>query len=85
MGQKCYQINTINKNVLNTTRLQWNDFESSSLPILIPYLEFNIDIESNSLIYKPNKAIRDKVFPVKVGKFSVFLISAYISKWSTKR
>jgi len=50
---------------------QWSDFESTCLPILIPCLEFNIEIESNSLMYNPNKAIRDKVFPIKIGKFSV--------------
>ena len=50
---------------------QWNDFACTSLPILIPCLEFNIEIESNSLMYNPNKAIREKVFPVKIGKFSV--------------
>jgi len=50
---------------------QWNDFVYTSLPILIPCLEFNIEIESNSLMYNPNKAIRDKVFPVKIGKFSI--------------
>jgi len=57
--------------VFNTNPLQWNDFASTSLPILIPYLEFTIEIESNGLMYNPNKAIRDKVFPVKIGKFSV--------------
>jgi len=51
--------------------LQWNDFVRTSLPILIPCLEFNIEIESNSLMYNQNKAIRDKIFPVKTGKFSV--------------
>jgi len=34
-------------------------------------LEFTLETESNSLMYNPNKAIRDKVFPVKIGKFSV--------------
>jgi len=48
-----------------------NDFVCSNLKGLIPCLEFTIEIESNSLIYNPNKAIRDKVFPVKIGKFSV--------------
>ena len=37
----------------------------------IPCLEFTIEIESNSLMYNPNKEIRDRVFPVKIGKFSV--------------
>jgi len=55
----------------NSIRSQWNDLEYTSLPILIPCLEFNIEIESNSLMNNPNKAIRDKVFPVKIGKFSI--------------
>jgi hypothetical protein len=54
-----------------TTPSQWNDFARTCLPILIPCLEFTIEIESNNLMYNPNKAIRDKVFPVKIGKFSV--------------
>jgi len=61
----------IKRGTTKTTLSQWNDFEYTSLPILIPCLEFNIEIESNSLMYKPNKAIRDKVFPVKIGKFSI--------------
>ena len=39
----------VKKNVLNTSQLQWNDFAHSRLPILIPCLEFKIEIESNSL------------------------------------
>jgi len=50
---------------------QWNDFVSTCLPILIPCLEFTLEIESNGLMNNLNKAIRDKVFPVKIGKFSV--------------
>jgi len=53
------------------SRSQWSSFGSTSLPILIPCLEFNIEIESNGLMYNPNKSIRDKVFPLKIGKFSV--------------
>jgi len=41
------------------------------LEVQIPHLEFTLEIESNNLMYNPNKAIRDKVFPVKIGKFSV--------------
>ena len=41
------------------------------LEVQIPHLEFTIEIESNSLMYNPNKAIRDRVFPFKTGKFSV--------------
>jgi len=74
--QKC--INKINP-------LQWNDFEYTSLPILIPCLEFNIEIESNSLMYNPNKAIRDRVFPLKIGKFSIkYYTSNYIYINQTK-
>ena len=48
-----------------------NDFVYSNLQGLIPCLEFTLEIQSNSLMYNPNKAIRDRVFPVKIGKFSV--------------
>jgi len=51
--------------------LLWSRIDCTCLDGLIPCLEFNIEIESNSLMYNPNKAIRDKVFPVKIGKFSV--------------
>ena len=51
--------------------LMWNDFVCSPLQGLITCLEFSIEIESNSLMYNPNKEIREKVFPVKIGKFSV--------------
>jgi len=50
---------------------QWSDLEYTSLPILIPCLEFTIEIESNSLMYNPNKEIRDRVFPIKIGTLSV--------------
>ena len=50
---------------------QWSSFAGVTLEGLIPCLEFTIEIESNSLMYNPNKAIRDKVFPLKIGKFSV--------------
>ena len=51
--------------------LRWNDFESTCLQGLIPCLEFTIEIESNNLMYNPNKEIRDRVYPIKIGKFSV--------------
>ena len=57
-------INKINPSLLNRT-------DCRPLEVLIPCLEFTIEIESNSLMYNPNKAIRDRVFPVKIGKFSV--------------
>ena len=50
---------------------QWNRFESTPLEKLVPCLEFTIEIESNSLMYNPNKEIKEKFFPVKIGKFSV--------------
>ena len=49
----------------------WNSFAGVSLQGLIPCLEFTIEIKSNSLMYNPNKEIRDRVFPLKIGKFSV--------------
>ena len=48
-----------------------SNFVCSNLQGLIPCLEFTIEIESNKLMYNPNKAIRDKVFPIKIGKFSI--------------
>jgi len=59
------------RGTLKSNPLRWNDFECSPLQGLIPCLEFTIEIESNNLMYNPNKAIRDRVFPVKIGKFSV--------------
>jgi hypothetical protein len=52
-------------------RSRWNRIECSPFKGLIPCLEFTLEIESNSVMYNPNKAIRDKVFPIKIGKFSV--------------
>ena len=49
----------------------WNSFGGVTLEGIIPCLEFSIEIESNNLMYNPNKEIRDRVFPVKIGKFSV--------------
>ena len=49
----------------------WNRIGCTCLDGHILCLEFTIEIESNNLMYNPNKAIRDKVFPVKIGKFSV--------------
>ena len=51
--------------------LLWNSFARTCLDGGIPHLEFTIEIQSNSLMYNPNKEIRDRVFPVKIGKFSV--------------
>ncbi len=48
-----------------------NDLVCSSLEGTIPCLEFNIEIESNNLMNNPNKEIRNKVFPIKISKFSV--------------
>ena len=86
MEDKWLFYNGLNKNFLNTTRFRWSSFDCTCLEncqnkatapqkdILsgtIPHLEFTIEIQSNSLMYNPNKEIRDKVFPVKIGKFSV--------------
>ena len=49
----------------------WNRFSRTCLEGTVPHLEFTIEIQSNNLMYNPNKAIRDRVFPVKIGKFSV--------------
>ena len=43
----------------------------SPLEGTIPCLEFTIEIESNNLMYNPNKEIRERVYPIKIGKFSV--------------
>ena len=59
------------RGTLKINPLQWNDFECTSLPILIPCLKFTIEIESNSLMYNPNKEIRNREYPIKIGKFSV--------------
>jgi len=56
--------NEINPLLLNRT-------DCRPLQGLIPCLEFTLEIESNSLMYNPNKEIRDRVFPIKIGKFSV--------------
>ena len=50
---------------------RWSRFARSPLEGTIPCLEFTIEIESNSLMYNPNKEIRDRVFPIKIGKFAV--------------
>ena len=71
MGEIFCQFNTLYNNLLNTTRLLWSSFVRSPLEGKIPCLEFTIEIESNSLMYNPNKEIRDRVFPIKIGKFSV--------------
>jgi len=71
MGEICCQINTLLQNVFNTTRLQWSRIECTCLDGHILCLEFTIEIESNSLMHNPNKEIRNKVFPVKIGNFSV--------------
>ena len=62
---------TIKTGTTKTTPSQWSSFAGVTLEGLIPCLEFTIEIESNSLMYNPNKAIKDRIFPVKIGKFSV--------------
>ena len=59
--------------LFNTTRLRWSSFVRSPLEGTIPCLEFTIEIQSNSLMYNPNKEIRNREFPIKIGKFSVRL------------
>jgi len=63
---KNYQTGTSKNNPL-----LWNRTECTCLDGHILCLEFTLEIESNSLMYNPNKEIRDRVFPVKIGKFSV--------------
>ena len=54
---------TVSKKVQSKTiPLRWSSFVRSPLEGIIPCLEFTIEIESNSLMYNPNKEIRDKVF-----------------------
>jgi len=55
----------------NSIPSRWSRFGRSPLEGTIPHLEFTIEIQSNNLMYNPNKEIRDRVFPVKIGKFSV--------------
>ena len=55
----------------NSIPSQWSSFASTCSEGTIPHLEFTIEIESNSLMYNPNKEIRNREFPVKIGKFSV--------------
>ena len=56
---------------IGSNPLRWNRFGCTGLEGTILCLEFTLEIQSNSLMHNPNKAIRDKVFPVKIGKFSV--------------
>ena len=53
------------------TPSRWSRFDCSPLEGTIPFLEFTIELQSNNLMYNPNKEIVDRVFPVKIGKFSV--------------
>ena len=59
---------------------RWSSFVCFPLERLIPCLEFTIEIESNSLMFNPNKEIRDRVFPVKIGKFSFKYYTFFICK-----
>ena len=52
--------------------LRLNDLVCSPLEGKIPCLEFTIEIQSNNLMYNPNKEIRNREYPpIKIGKFSV--------------
>ena len=53
------------------TPSRWSSFGCTCLEGIIPCFEFTIEMQSNNLMYNPNKAIRDRVFPIKIGKFSV--------------
>ena len=59
------------RGTLKINPLRWSSFVRSPLEGTIPCLEFTIEMQSNNLMYNPNKEIRDRVFPVKIGKFSV--------------
>ena len=61
-----YKTGTNKINPLQSSRVVCRGLE-----VQIPHLEFTIEIQSNSLMYNPNKEIRNRVFPVKIGKFSV--------------
>ena len=71
MEDKWLFYNGLNKNFLNTTRFRWSSFDCTCLEGTIPCLEFTLEIESNSLMYNPNKEIRNQEYPIKIGKFSV--------------
>ena len=60
----------INQEILPNLLL-WSSLDCNPLEGTIPCLEFSIEIQSNNLMYNPNKEIRDRVFPVKIGKFSI--------------
>ena len=55
----------------NDIQQRWSRVVCTSLEGILAHLVFSIEIQSNNLMYNPNKEIRDRVFPVKIGKFSV--------------
>ena len=59
------------KGTLKINQSQWNRTDCTCLDGHIPCLEFTLEIQSNNLMYNPNKEIKDRVFPIKIGKFSV--------------
>jgi len=54
-----------------TNQSQSSSFVRTCLEGTIAHLEFSIEIQSNNLMYNPNKEIREKIFPVKIGKFLI--------------
>ena len=50
---------------------QWSSFVRSSLEGTIPHLEFTIEIQSNNLMYNKNKEVKNREFPMKIGKFAI--------------
>ena len=74
LEDKCRLLtkNTWSKTLtIKTIPSRWNDFACSPLEGKIPCLEFTIEIESINLMYNPNTEIRDREYPIKIGKFSV--------------
>jgi hypothetical protein len=46
----------------------------------ISHIEFTIEIVPNNLMYNPIEEIKDKIFPVKIGKRLVKYYTFYILK-----
>ena len=71
MENSRHGITVSNRVQAKTIPLRWSRFVRSPLEGIIPCLEFTIEIQSNNLIHNPNKEIRDREYPIKIGKFSV--------------
>jgi hypothetical protein len=59
MESKCYQINTINRNVLNTTPLLLNELEGT-LWLMIKYRRKNMQKPPNRLSDRNNSWFKDE-------------------------